>query len=415
MRRVSTDMPSNDMLYNLGNRQYRMNELENKMGTQTRIQNLRDDPLAASRSVRFQSALVRMRQYEGNVAAAQTDLRYAEGYITEGLSLVQRIRDLTVQGANGIYTKDQLGGMAAEVDQLLEELVKMANAQDTAGRFIFSGFDARTEPFRVVSGWVPEADGRVTTAVEYVGDIGRNLAQIGDNAFVPVNVAGNDAFWAEQQQVYSSVDASAYRVRADSVIRIDGADIQLREGDTAQAIAARVNDSGAGVKASLDPVTSALVLKTTYPHQIWAQDTQGSTVLQDLGILSRGDASPPNNFADSARVFGGSTFDMVLKVRDAMYRGDQESLGGEGLGAIDLAIENLTSTLARVGSYDYRLQATAERLNYEIPEVTGANSREIDLDLAEAITDLKMLEYAHQAALSAAGRILQPTLLDFLR
>lgn len=415
MRRVSTDMPNNDMLYQLGIRQYRMNELQNKMGTQTRVQDLRDDPLAASRSARFQSALVRMKQYSGNVEAAQSELRYAEGYLAEGLSLVQRIRDLAVQGANGTYNREQLGAMAVEVDQLLEELVKTGNAQDTAGRFIFSGFDARTEPFRLASGWVPDADGRVTTGVQYVGDIGRNMAQIGDSAYVPINVAGNDAFWAEQQQVYASVDASGYRVRADSVIRIDGAEIQLREGDTAYAIAARVNESGAGVKASLDPVTNAMVLKTTYAHQIWAEDSKGSTVLQDLGILSRGDASPPMNFADSARVFGGSTFDMVLRVRDAMYRGDHESLGGEGLGGIDLAVENLTSTLARVGAYDYRLRATGERLGYEIPEVTGANSREIDLDVAQAITDLKMLEYTHQAALSVAARVLQPTLLDFLR
>ncbi len=42
-------------------------------------------------------------------------------------------------------------------------------------------------------------------------------------------------------------------------------------------------------------------------------------------------------------------------------------------------------------------------------------SREVDLDLSKAITDLKMLEHTHQAALGTSARILRPTLLDFLR
>jgi flagellar hook-associated protein 3 FlgL len=56
-----------------------------------------------------------------------------------------------------------------------------------------------------------------------------------------------------------------------------------------------------------------------------------------------------------------------------------------------------------------------KRLISEIPETVKMDAQEVDLDMAEAITNLKMLEYTHKAALQTAGRILQPTLLDFLR
>ena len=88
MRRVSTDMPNNDMMFHLGIRQFRMDELENKMASQTRVQNLRDDPLAASKSTRYQSVITRMKQYSDNVGTAQDSLRYAEGYLTEGLDIL---------------------------------------------------------------------------------------------------------------------------------------------------------------------------------------------------------------------------------------------------------------------------------------------------------------------------------------
>jgi flagellar hook-associated protein 3 FlgL len=62
-----------------------------------------------------------------------------------------------------------------------------------------------------------------------------------------------------------------------------------------------------------------------------------------------------------------------------------------------------------------RVDQTWNRLNEEIPNVTQALAREQGLDMATAITDLKMMELAHKAALQTAARINQPSLMDFLR
>jgi flagellar hook-associated protein 3 FlgL len=138
-------------------------------------------------------------------------------------------------------------------------------------------------------------------------------------------------------------------------------------------------------------------------------------VLQDLGLISRGDSAPPLNAADTASVYGGSVFDMLMHLRDSLYRGDQEAVGGSALRGIDDSVETLTAHLAEIGARDTRLEVAQKRLAWEKPEYTKLDSQERDLDLSQAITELKMLEYTHQAALSTAARILRPTLLDFLR
>jgi flagellar hook-associated protein 3 FlgL len=56
-----------------------------------------------------------------------------------------------------------------------------------------------------------------------------------------------------------------------------------------------------------------------------------------------------------------------------------------------------------------------ERINAQIPNVTSMLGRETGLDMTDAITELKMVQFAHQAALQTAAKILPPTLLDFLR
>jgi flagellar hook-associated protein 3 FlgL len=257
--------------------------------------------------------------------------------------------------------------------------------------------------------------GEVISRVDYVGDIGVNRAEISEGAEIGYKLPGNHAFWAERQQIYSSVDASAYRVQQDASIRLDGVEIGLKEGDNVHAIIAKINDSGAPLKARLDPVKNSLVLESTFAHQIWPEDMEGGTVLQDLGIVSVGTDSPPLNMADSASVFGGSVFDMIIHLRNSLYKGDIKSIGGSGLRGVDNAIESLTARLAEIGSRDARLEHTAQRLDYERPEYIRLVSTETDLDLAEAVTNLKMLEYTHKAALATAARVIQPTLLDFLR
>ena len=106
---------------------------------------------------------------------------------------------------------------------------------------------------------------------------------------------------------------------------------------------------------------------------------------------------------------------MVIHLRDRLFAGDSGEVGGSGLRGVQQAIESLTTTMADIGSRDERLALVSGRLNYEIPEVQGLLSREVDLDLSKAITDLKMLEHTHQAALGTSARILRQTLLDFLR
>ena len=70
-------------------------------------------------------------------------------------------------------------------------------------------------------------------------------------------IPGNYAFWAEQQQIYSDQDASQYRVQQDALIRLDGQEIPLKEGDTIHAIVSKINASHAPVRARLDPVKNS--------------------------------------------------------------------------------------------------------------------------------------------------------------
>jgi flagellar hook-associated protein 3 FlgL len=415
MNRISSNAMSNDMNYSLRNQEVGLNLAQNQMASQQKVQNLRDDPVAAAHAVRYQSWADRLEKFDKNAVETQNDLRIQESHLSQANDILQRINELTIQGANGTYTKDDLQKMGTEINEYLNELVQIGNAKGPDGNSLFAGTKVDTNAFRTLRGRVLGSDGEMITGVEYIGSLGENKAEISQGSTMATGFPGNHVFWADQQHLFSAVDSQNYTVPADTSITVDGQSIALRAGDNAHTIIAKINSAPVAVKASLDPVTNGLVLETTQPHQLFVQD-QGGTVLRDLGVVSaRPGVEPPHNLSQDARVFGGSMFDAVIKLRDNLLAGNKDYMGGQGLASVQASMANLQTTISELGSRDSRLEFVSKRLEQEQPKVVEKLANEIDLDLTEGITRLKMLDTTHQAALRTAAKILPPTLMDYLR
>lgn len=408
-------MPNNDMQYHMKLRQWKMNKMQNKMAEQTRIQELRDDPAAAAHSSRYKSYTMRLEKYSKNIEFVESKHRLSESYMQESLDILHRVREIAVQGSNGIYGKDEYYAMATEVNQLLEEAISLSNAKGGDGTTLFAGSKTGTDAFKKLEGHVKGIEGRVVTQVMYDGNIAQNQVEISDGNSIPANIPGNTVFWAEQQQIFSSTNALDYQVPEDTSFVIDGVEIGVTQGDNIHNIISKINNADVAVKADLDPVRNSIVLQTSVSHQIWMEEQPGSTVLQDLGLTVESGVDPPHNIAPSAQVFGGSVFDTIIQLRDNLYQGDTESIGSRGLKGIDTAMSNMLHKIAEVGSYGERIQIVGQRVASETLEMTARDSKLTDIDMAEAAMNLKMLETTHSAALKTAARIIQPTLLDFLR
>jgi flagellar hook-associated protein 3 FlgL len=408
-------MPNNDMQYYLRRQEEGLSNIQSKIASQKRIRELRDDPLAASHAVRYESYLARLERFEKNTLYAKDHYNEVDSYLRQGNDILQRIRELSVQGATGTYAPEDLKNMAVEINELLKELVSLSNATGSDGKQLFAGDKALTEPFRIVEGNVPGGGETMVVRVEYRGAGSERKAEITDRTYTELDLGGGEAFWAEKMQIYSTSDAADYRVPADSAVYVDGYEIPVTVGDTVQAIAAKINDSPAPVKAYIDPETKGLALEGTNAHLIRLEDRQGSGVLRDLGLIAANSDPGVPNWHPGARVSGGSVFDMVIRLRDALFRGDGEFVGSQGIGGVDLALANIQTHLTINGSRQERVEQTWQRLNQEIPNVNAELSREAGLDVATAATELGMMQFAHRAALQTAAKILPPTLLDFLR
>ncbi len=414
MRRVSSGITNNDVQYNLRLQESKLNKVNNQMGSQQRIQSLRDDPIGAGHLVRYQSYANRIETFKHNAQTLTDQYAMSEGYMNHSVQIMQRVRDLAVTGANGVYTKEDLANMAVEVDQLLQELVQNANAIDADGNAIFAGNRSKTTAFTTELGNTEGSSETLIQSVRYNGSITENNVEIDEQSFMAVDRTGNKIFWAEPQQLFSQRDASAYQVMNDSTISINGIDVSLKTGDNMYAIAAKINDSGAPVKAGIDPITKGLMIHTIDARQLWLEDSKGNT-FEDLGIIKDKSQRPPFNLGDSVRVSGGSMFDSVIALRNALLSGDAESIGGKVLGSVDSALNNLVTNVSDLGSRYERAVQNIARAEVTELNITSAISREGDLDFTKAVTDMKMLEYVKNATLSTAGKLYSNSLLNYIK
>lgn len=414
MRRISSQMHNMDTQSNLRLQEFRLNKANNQIGSQQRIQQLRDDPIAAGHLVRYQSYLSRVNQFEKNALTLSDQFSLREGYMDDSLQIMQRVRELAVTGANGIYGKDDLKNMATEVDELLKALVQNANAVSADGNSIFAGTNTKATAFEIEMGNVEGSGVPLIQNVKYNGNITVNQVEVDENKYLINDNAGNRTFWAENQQIFGARDASAWQASSDGVISVDGVEIKISQGDNIYSLVSKINDSSAAVKASVDPIRKSLNLATTDARQLWIQDVNGN-VLNELGMVKDSSQKPPYNLETGVRVSGGSLFDTVIAFRNALLSGDQESIGGRVLGSLDMGINNLVTRLAKSGSEYERAQLNAARSSKLALDVTQMVSREGDLDFTQAVTDMKMLDYANQATLSQAGKMYNSTLLNYMR
>lgn len=116
---------------------------------------------------------------------------------------------------------------------------------------------------------------------------------------------------------------------------------------------------------------------------------------------------------------GDSVFDNafteLIELRKHLSAGDTDQISSEALGKLDDVISQVLRFQAEVGAKGKRLEITQSRLQGLDLNLQTLISKTEDIDVAEAIMMLKMQENAYRLALDTTARIIQPTLMDFLR
>lgn len=179
------------MILNLNRNAQQMNSTQTQLATGRKINKPSDDPVGITYSLRYRAELSSNEQYQKNVDSAVSWLDFNDTVMDQAGSVVQRLRELTVQAATGTNPQSALDSINEEVKQLKAQLVDISNST-LNGKYVFNGetYDVKPYDFPV------SADGSfdTTNAASVVTDTGKINFIVGESIQLPINVTGNEVF-----------------------------------------------------------------------------------------------------------------------------------------------------------------------------------------------------------------------------
>jgi flagellin len=115
-----------------------------KLASGQRINTAADDATGLAVSEKMRTQINGLRQAERNAEDAISFVQTAEGFLTQTTELVQRIRELSIQSANGIYSRSDRQLIQVEVSQLIDEIDRIASQAEYNKMSILTGEFAKT-------------------------------------------------------------------------------------------------------------------------------------------------------------------------------------------------------------------------------------------------------------------------------
>lgn len=117
----------------------RVNTAIQRLASGLRINSAKDDPAGLQISNRLTSQINGYKQANRNTADGQAFAQTYEGALDETVNMLQKIRTIAVQSANGTYTSEDRNAMQAEVTALSEEITRIAEQTKFGGKTILLG------------------------------------------------------------------------------------------------------------------------------------------------------------------------------------------------------------------------------------------------------------------------------------
>lgn len=418
---INSNIMSLNAQRNLTSSQNEQNQAMERLTSGKRINSAADDAAGLSIASRMTSQINGLNQAVRNANDGQSLIQTAEGALEESTNILQRMRELSIQSANGTYDDGNRSTMNAEVKQLVAELDRIAETTSFNGQKVLDGtlgdvnLQVGSEANQTITLSIGEMDSKslglgstssdlagtavATTGSIEDGDVLINDQKVGAHDFAadPLNDLINDI-----NDNVSGVSASGYNIlestgiadgviaatdtftitvgstdgSADTVYTIGGADIT--SNSTAEMVDLINGKTGGAVTAGLSD-----------EGNLTLSNTSGGTITVDAAAMTAGELLSATGFVDGVIQAGSvaltsDTGEAVTITKGA--NGIDSDLAAMGFNSVEGQGEVLGGSLS-AGAQTTSLAAADLSINGVIIDSSNTDSLQGKVDNINAVSD----------------------------
>lgn len=435
----------------------RLSKSMKRLSSGYKINSAEDNPAGMAISNKMKAQIEALDQAKSNSSDAQNVMKIADGALGEVSSMLQRIRELAVQGASDTYSENDKKALQSEIDELTKEVDRISGDTEYNTKSLLDGSSDTRVYVRQ-----KDANGNMTQVNSYITRINFSDNVSSDKYDLTVNSLATQA---------TGSLASATKPDAEGTISINGVSVAVKadmtQDEYIQELQKAATTAGTTMQVNGDSISflsneygSDSTVNITLSSSLKAlagadyenaDDGSGNMQLKSNGkdaVVTGGEnLSDKTIRADGNRVYvvGNSGFsmdfllssdmDMTVGSRDlqidisdignmAVQIGANEGQemkiripevssqtlyldtvdvtvkGGadKAMSTLDDAIEYVSGVRSRIGAFQNRLESAESSLSETSENMTGAYSNIMDTDMATEMT-----EYAAQNILDQAG------------
>ena len=399
-----------------------------RLSTGYKINKAADDSAGLAISNKMRTQIRALDQAGRNAADGDSVIQTAEGALIELTSILQRVRELSVEAANDTYTLNDREAIQKEVDQMLSEIDRISTTTEFNGKGLLDGSSAHT----VMSNSL--AVSPLSASIEVLrGTYEITVDMIAEPAELVYDFTGVESVYINGNEIYLPDDpdeAKAILVKACDSMNIDAtgelAALKMTTKATGSAQRIVIDDQtpvygkdaaitlGAG-DPGFNPVDEYSYIATGGLVKIVGNDgfeiqvdvleaTAGASAtlrVEDAGYM---ELQIGANEHQTLNVDFAEVNCVCLGLRDSQGNNLVNACSAHGattmITVLDDAIDIVSAARSALGAYQNRLESTQSSLDVSGENLTDAMARIMDTDMAEGMTEYTQLSVLSQAATS---------------
>jgi flagellin len=374
---VNTNTAANNAYRNLNNNQTALNKSLEKLSSGLRINRAADDAAGLAISEGMKSQVGGLGVAATNAQDGINLIQTAEGGLSQAQSILQRLRDLSVQAANDSNNTDSRNAIKTEATSLVAELGRISGSTNFGGK--------------------PLLDGSAGTLNFQVGANGNTASQIGIN----LTGANVDAISKTLAGGNLGATGSAFAIAAVGSLTTAAATFTSTTagGVTTTINTAVLKDTADGSAAgfqSVDEYANALKADANFSANFnvtVSRDANGAGTGIVVSAINGGTVS--TTAAPAAGVASGGSTGTALT---GGLNFDTAANAQASISMLDTQITSISTARATMGATQNRLESAIQTINIAKENLSSASSRITDTDMAS-----EMVNYTRSSILSQAG------------
>ncbi len=405
MTRIATAIGYDNTIAQLTRRQADLARLQENLATGKRVLKPSDDPVAATLAETASNRLSRTQADLRALEASRVSLQQAETGLAESGDLIQRVRDLFITAGNATFTASEREDVARQLESLREQLIAVANRQDSSGRTLYGGLGGSTTAFVDLYG--PSGAG-----VQFEGQRGQAAAGA---ASLPHALDG-EAIWMRVPQgngtftvglgAGNTGGVSSDMGQVVDAAQLTGHDYRIDFAEVGGVMQYTVTDTTTGT-----PVAGHAGVPYE-PNKAIAFDGISLTMTGQPAAGDRVEIAPANGPTD--------IFQVVQNAIDALRQDGpnraafQAQEMARALTELDAGHDRVLLARARAGEWLNRADSLSGLMETRSVDLKSERSRLEDMDMVQGISDFQNHQLGLEAAIKSYAQVQRLSLFQVI-